>query len=53
MSILISAILVVLVIALLVWAVGYLSIPEPPRNIIIVAIILVGALIILRMAGLL
>ncbi len=52
MALFVFAVFVLIVVAMLIWAVGYLdSIPTPPRNLIIVLIILIGAWAIANRAG--
>lgn len=53
MSILIFAILMLVIIALLVWAVDYLGMSNPPANLVKFLIIVVGVLIILQRSGVL
>ena len=54
MALIIFCIIVILIVALLIWAVGYLDmIPQPLRNILIVLIILVAVAAIANRAGLL
>lgn len=53
MSILIFAIIVIIVLALLVWAVDMLPLGSPFNNILKVLIVLIGVLLIAQKAGLL
>lgn len=53
MSLIIFAIVVILVIAMLIWGLSYLSIlPDPPKQIIMCLIVVLGALLIAQKAGL-
>lgn len=51
MSIIIFAIIVLIVVALLVWAVDYAGLGDPPARLIKLLIIVLGALLILNRAG--
>jgi hypothetical protein len=53
MSILIFVILVIIILALLVWAVDMLPLGPPFNNILKVLVILIGVLLIAQKAGLL
>jgi hypothetical protein len=53
MSFIIFAILVILVIAMIIWGIGYLDmIPPPIRNVLMALVIVLGALLIAQKAGL-
>jgi hypothetical protein len=52
MTLLIFALIIVIVVALLVWACDSIPMPPPLGIIVRVAIILVGALVVLNKAGL-
>ena len=51
MSILVFALIIIIVLALVVWAVGLLPLPSPANQIIMVLAILIGALAIANRAG--
>jgi hypothetical protein len=53
MSILIFALIIVILIALLVWAVDQAPLPPPTNSIIKLLIIVIGVLVIAQRAGLL
>lgn len=46
MSLVIFALLVVVGVALLVWGVSYLPLPEPAKNLILALICIIGALLV-------
>lgn len=52
MEILIFALIVLIVCALAVYAVGYLGLPNPFDRLIIALVIIIGALVIAQRAGL-
>lgn len=51
MSLLIFAIAIIVLLALVIWAMTYVPLPAVPKNLICALIILVGALVIAHRAG--
>jgi len=53
MSLIIFAIVVILVIAMIIWGLSYLTIlPDPPRQVIMCLVVILGAALIAQRAGL-